>query len=286
MTESVSANALRQAKFADKNRAAGRKRISIWVTKKQEAKIRAFLKGAQLIKAVSVSPPDQTLPKIVTDCEEVEAILYPNKKIKGPLATVAINGGAVRVSLAGFCEDTNKTLKGHRFRWEKPVWVRQIADTAVIEHRAVDISLRLMRGGCPVRIRDKRLRDKVITSDYEPEPSRILDVSHREKYGTKFLFSWFSDDKMDYNFHPRRLPSAKVFDYAAFIDPLYFDSVLDFAEQHGFAITEAAVELIGKGQEIRDQALSIRPRVKNAPLAAVPERPSATGKIDAELVDT
>ena len=284
MEKSVSANALRQAKFAAKKREEGRKKISIWVSKKQEAKIRAFLKGAQLIKAVSISPGKE-LPKIVMDCEEVEATLYPYKKIKGPVATVAINDGTVRVRLDRFCENTNKILKGHRFRWEKPVWMREVHDPSVIEHRAVDIALRLMRGGCPVRIRDKRLRDKIIASDYEPEPSRILDVSHREKYGTQFLLSWFSDDNMGYDFRPRQLPGAKVFDYACFVDPLYFDSVLDFAEQHGFAITEAAAELIDKGQEIRDQSLSIRPRVKNAPLTVIPERPQATGEIYAELAD-
>jgi len=288
MSETVSANARRQARFAYRSRESGRKRISVWVTEKQEAKIRAFLKGAQLVKADYQAPVAQAPPKVVVSCEEISGnIIFPDRTVRGPEAVIVAVGCFVRVSLSRFCANTNSFLKGHRFRWSKPCWQRELADPAQAEHRAVEISLRLLRNGCPVVIKDKALQKKVITGDYEPEPSRVLDVNHHEKYGTKFLLSWFPGDNARCSFRPQFLPGAKVFDNAAYVDALHFDCVLDFAEQNGFVITEAAFELINRGQEIRDNTLSIRPHVKTAPVAAVKPAPrvAATGEIDAELAD-
>jgi hypothetical protein len=154
-------------------------------------------------------------------------------------------------------------------------------------HRAVEIAVRLIAHGCPVRIFDEALRQRVIENDYEPESPRRVDVSISEKYSTKFHLVWALDDKpMKCQKAARQLRGAKVFDDGAYVSASHFEDIQDFATQNDFTVTPEAQSLIDV--ERGKLAGSVRVAAHPKAAAGIPAKPAlapANGEIDAELRD-
>ena len=214
-----------------------------------------------------------------------EALLAP-AKTRGPVAEVSLAAGKVRVVLIEFDEATNTLLKRCGYRWEAPAWVRQAVDD-VAGHRAVEIAVRLLAHGCPVRIFDEALRQRVVDQDYDPESPRRVEVPTSKKYSTKFHLVWALDgNPAQCKKAASQLRGAKVFDDGAYVSAGHFEDILDFADQNGFAITPEAQSLI----DAEKQELAGAVKVVAQPKATegAPPKPAlaaATGEIDAELLD-
>lgn len=234
------------------------------------------------LKARYVAPPkDNVTAHAVLD----EAMLAPDK-VHGPIAEVSLAVGKVRVVLMEFDENTNTLLKRCGYRWDAPAWTRLATDD-VAEHRAIEIAVRLLAHGCPVRIFDDALRQRAVANDYEPEPPRRVEVSTSEKYRTKFHLVWSLDgNPAQCKKAATQLRGAKVFDDGAYVSASHFEDIQDFAGQNGFIITPEAQSLI----DIEKQKLSGAIKVAAHPKAAavIPLKPAlapANGEIDADLLD-
>lgn len=233
-------------------------------------------------KARYAAPPkDATTAHAVLD----DALLAPGKT-RGPIAEVSLAVGRVRVVLMDYDESTNTLLKRCGYHWEAPAWMRSVSDD-VVEHRAVEIAVRLLAHGCPVRIFDAALRQRVVENDYAPESPRRVEVSTSAKYRTKFHLVWALDEKpVQCKKSASQLRGAKVFDDGAYVTVSHFEEVQDFASQNGFTITPEAQALIDveKGKLAGAVKVVAQPRTA----AVVPIKPAlapANGEIDAELLD-
>ncbi|MHB1642634.1 MAG: hypothetical protein ACYCS8_08230 [Acidithiobacillus sp.] len=234
------------------------------------------------IKARYVTPPkDNATAHAVLD----EALLAPTRT-RGPIAEVSLAAGKVRVVLIEFDEDTNTLLKRCGYRWDAPAWTRPVAED-VAEHRAIEIAVRLLAHGCPVRIFDEALRQRAVANDYEPEPPRRVEVSTSAKYRTKFHLVWALDEKpVQCRKAAQQLRGAKVFDDGAYVSASHFEEIQDFASQNGFTITPEAQSLIDaeKGKLAGSVRVTAKPRAVKGHTPK-PALPIADGKIDADLLD-
>lgn len=234
------------------------------------------------IKARYVTPPQSNE---AAHAVLAEATLAP-EKASGPIAEVSLATGKVRVVLIEFDKDTNTLLKRCGYRWDDPAWTRLVVDD-MAGHRAVEIAVRLIAHGCPVRIFDEALRQRVIENDYEPESPRRVEVSISEKYSTKFHLVWALDDKpMKCQKAARQLRGAKVFDDGAYVSASHFEDIQDFATQNDFTVTPEAQSLIDV--ERGKLAGSVRVAAHPKAAAGIPAKPAlapANGEIDAELRD-
>lgn len=207
-------------------------------------------------------------------------------KVHGPVAEISLRTDKVRVVLIEFDQPTNAVLKRSGYRWDDPAWTRQVLGGAA-EDLAIEIAVRLLAHGCPVRIFEEALRKRAGESDYMPEPARRVEVSSSEKYGTKFRLVWALDpDPRACKGLVARLSGAKVFDDAAYVSASHFEDIEDFAGRHGFTITQQAQMLIDDERRKLSGAVKIKPNPKTAPgLPAEPALAVATGEIDAALRD-
>ena len=234
------------------------------------------------LKAQYVTPPkDNATAHAVLD----DALLAPTKT-RGPIAEISLATGKVRVVLIEFDEATNTVLKRSGYRWDAPAWTRLAVDD-VAGHRAVEIAVRLIAHGCPVRIFDEALRQRVVENDYEPESPRRVEVSTSAKYSTKFHLVWALDG------HPAlckkaasQLRGAKVFDDGAYVSASHFEDIQDFAGQNGFTITPEAQTLIDAEKGKLAGSVKVAARPKAVPeITPKPVLAPANGEIDAELLD-
>ena len=238
-------------------------------------------------KARYVTPPMDSTTTHALQAAAVltEGLLAPDKT-RGPVAEVSLAAKKVRVVLIEFDEATNTLLKCCGYHWEAPAWVRQAVDD-VAGHRAVEIAVRLLAHGCPVRIFDASLRQRVVENDYEPESPRRVEVSTSKKYSTKFHLVWALDgNHAQCKKAASQLRGAKVFDDGAYVSAGHFEDILDFADQNGFAITSEAQSLIDAEKQKLAGAVKVaaQPKVtEGAP--PKPALAAATGEIDAELLD-
>ncbi|OCB03112.1 hypothetical protein BBC27_09695 [Acidithiobacillus ferrivorans] len=238
-------------------------------------------------KAQYVMPPadNTTTHAMLAAAVLTEALLAP-AKTRGPVAEVSLAAGKVRVVLIEFDEATNTVLKRCGYRWEAPAWTRQAVDD-VVGHRAVEIAVRLLAHGCPVRIFDEALRQRVVENDYEPESPRRVEVSTSKKYSTKFHLLWTLDaNPVKFKKSAQQLHGAKVFDDGAYVSVSHFEDILDFADQNGFTITPEAQSLIDAEKQKLAGSVKVVAQPKMAECA--PPKPAllaVTGEIDAELLD-
>lgn len=233
-------------------------------------------------KARYVTPPKDN---ITAHTMLSEALLAPTKT-RGPIAEVSLATGKVRVVLIEFDEATNTLLKRCGYRWVAPAWTRQAVDD-VAGHRAVEIAVRLLAHGCPVRIFDEALRQRAVENDYEPESPRRVEVSTSEKYSTKFHLVWALDEKPSQcKKAAQQLRGAKVFDDGAYVTASHFEEIQDFASQNGFTITQEAQSLIDveKGKLAGSVKVAAHPKAVSEITPKLVLAP-ANGEIDAELLD-
>jgi hypothetical protein len=234
------------------------------------------------LKARYVTPPkDNATAHAVLD----DALLAPTKT-RGPIAEISLATGKVRVVLIEFDEATNTLLKRCGYRWEAPAWTRQAVDD-MAGHRAVEIAVRLLAHGCPVRIFDEALRQRVVENDYEPESPRRVEVSISAKYSTKFHLVWALDEKPSQcKKAAQQLRGAKVFDDGAYVTTSHFEEIQDFASQNGFTITQEAQSLIDveKGKLAGSVKVAAHPKAVSE-ITPKPVLAPANGEIDAELLD-
>ena len=255
-----------------------------WWIETRNLPIKAFLIAAfeSPIQPPFVLPPSPSKAALAV---LADATLAPTK-VRGPVAEISLASAKVRVLLAEFDKDANSVLKRSGCRWDAPEWVMD-APVDIAVHRAVEIAVRLLAQGCPVRIFDDALRQRVMSNDYEPQPQRRVDVSTSEKYARKFRLTWALDkDARQCMWAARALHGAKVFDDAAYVSASHFEDIEDFARRNGFAITPEAQALIDAERQKLLGAVQVKARPKAGPaLPPKPARAPATGAIDDALRD-
>jgi len=212
-----------------------------------------------------------------------EATLAPAEDIEARRITVEASmptANSIRFQ-APYSERFMALVKERKFGWTEPYWSRSsYADADLF----AEICTILLADGFNVCIFDAALREKVVNSDYVPEPERVLEAHKNKKGGLQFRFRWRTYGK--FVEHLRRLPGAKAFDDAVLVPASRWEDVIDLAETWGFVRRPSADKVVELGRALELKMTRVSPEVKTfghveLSTALAP----ATGEIDRDLLD-
>lgn len=248
-------------------------------------------KAAVLLEEVATAMPAQA-PS--TDQDEAdlaaavltESTIRPPRETSATVAEIRVIGDRIEVVFPEKREDFRQLIRFQLgFAWSGSAWGRVIAKRAgPVADRAAEVGNRLLAAGFIIRIQDAELRRRALAADFEPERRRwillIVDGRHRGKLS----INWPREE--DLFSAAKRLPGARWESPSMLVPASSYDAIEDFAEAHGFAISDAARQALDAERAAHDAALVAIPR--SAPAGDSPVTgymPEATGEIDPELLD-
>lgn len=187
---------------------------------------------------------------------KIEATIRPEAPKTDLVAEIRPLDDAVEISFPERRDDFRELVKGQGYRWEDGCWQRKLyAKNGTPQDRAAEAGHRLLAAGFPIRIYDETIRIKAVTSDYEPECTNWVQLCIGEKYTGWLAISW--DRKDDFYGATKRIAGARWSSPSMVIPPENYEEVLDFAQMHGFQVSEAAQEAIEIARVARDKTLTV-----------------------------
>lgn len=213
-------------------------------------------------------------------------ILSPESPRHKAIGRVAIDGSAVTARFPEKDDLWRATCKKLLYQWEFTRWQRTFGFGANLQHRAAELAHRLLRAGFIVEV-DDAVAELVTTVTYAPESFRHVRAYTAGEYAGWFCLTWARSEDM-YNL-ATRLPTAHWDGRAVVVSKEYYEEVVDFAETHGFAVSDGAKSLAERAQKERDGIVIL-------PVPPLPKLPPTTDKrpalpapefveIDRELMD-
>lgn len=158
-----------------------------------------------------------------------------------------------------------QVAKSVRMKWDEQQrrWWRQIDRwNGPVDERLVELGVSLLVAGLGVDAPSPAIRERIAHQDYTPEQTRWIRKRTTGHYAGWFVVDWGKEES--FARHLRTLPGAKVKPWRAFLPADYHAEVLDFAQTHGFTLSEAAQELVEAGKAAYDSAyvvdLEAKPR--------------------------
>ena len=280
--KTVSANASRQARFAEKQRLAGKAKLTLWVSTADADAIKTWLRQRE--EQRNTVELQDNAPFV-----SVDTLLMPESKKCRTIITISRpESSLLTLQSADFDVILAPTLKALRgFAWKKPLWERKLIDVFTpVDDQIVEISIKLLQAGFPIKIKDEALKIRIINNDYQPSPQRIVSPAISEKYGKKFKLSWGEGDKELWR-AINTIPNVKIFNDGAYVPLLQFEALTAITEQFGFLFRPGVDDLLIEAQAEYARAIGLVARPKHHKHADMPNlvKQKPSGEIDAELLD-
>ena len=212
-----------------------------------------------------------------------EATLIPESSETTIAAEITSDDNTIKIKFAEKREDFRLLVRSLGYKWNGEFWCRTInSRSGPLDDRLAEAGNKILDIGIPVRIFDADLRSKAINADFAPEQKRWVQAASGN-YKEYLAFSWAYEDKL-YD-EVRRLPGSRWANPYVMVPVSSFDAVLDFVDDYGFMMTDAAKEALEVAQRAQQDALVVRPAT--APTDTQPKKPEMTVPegIDPELVD-
>lgn len=216
-------------------------------------------------------------------------IIPPNSH--GAIAEIQENNGRILVRLSVFDEEVISILKKHSFHWEdkRGIWERIVkwdSGRDLRQDRAVEVGVCCLQSGHAVFIAEKALRERVAIGDYQPEVFRRIEVGKSERWGLRFRLVWSGEkDSSTLARLVTKIRGTKVYPDAAYAPSSRFEEVEDFAETHGFTLTDEAKGLISQERRAKSLRLvGVDPGLES-PSKELRRIKTTMGEIDASLLD-
>ena len=208
-----------------------------------------------IVRVAETMKPEKQAEKSAQKEADIEATVYPEAPVTQLVTTISITEDTISAVYPERNEDFRQIVRfGLGYSWSGSAWERKIGKLAgKIEDRAAELGHKLLSKGFPVRIHREDIRMAAILGQYEPEQTRWV-INLEKGVGLRW------GKKEDLYREAKKLRGAKYNrDYRAVeIPPENFDEVLDFAETHGFSISDKAREKLDAAREARDGALKIK----------------------------
>lgn len=216
-----------------------------------------------------------------------EATLRPEQELTSTVADIrALETGVIEIRFPEKREDFREIVKQQLgYKWSGNSWARKITyHSGPLSDRVAEAGNRLLAAGFIVRISDAAQRAAAIAGDYQPERKLWIKVRIAGKYEGWLALSWpRSADLYD---DARALPGSRYDSPHVVVPAAQYEALADFAEIHGFSISDKAGEAMSRARAQHESALVVRP-------GAAPEEnrtegstmPPATGEIDDALRD-
>lgn len=212
--------------------------------------------------------------------------LRPAKPVSEEIAVIETGANTVSCRLPHADERFCEVVKELSYRWGGQWWTRIIGKFAEpLSDRAVELGVRLLAAGFPVEVRSAELQRRIAASEYAAEVRTWITARTAGKYAGWFCVQWDRDGR-DF-FRPVSLiQGARCYPGTALVPAARYDEVLDFAEMHGFAVSDGALDLAAQAQRERAAMLLVTPVVREPTQpASAANNDSPSGEILDELAD-
>lgn len=279
--KTVSANASRQARFAEKQRLAGKTKLTLWVSTADADAIKKWL---------SMREEQRNTAELRENAPvAVEKLLMPKSKKYRTIVTVSRPDPALLTLKAADYDaifvQTVKALRG--FAWKKPFWERKLTDLFTpVDDQIVEVCIKLLQAGFAIKTTDEALETRILNNDYQPSPQRIVSPAISEKYGQKFKLSWELGDQEAAR-AIKGISNIKLFPDGAYVPLLQFETVAELAEQFGFLFRPGVDDLMVAAEAAYAKSIGVNALPKRHQHAVMPAlvKQKPKGEIDAEFLD-
>lgn len=196
-----------------------------------------------------------------------EATLRPAAPVSETVAEVTFRDGKIVARYDERSDEFNGTVKKLGYGWAPSAgaWVRtfQPATMGLAVDRVAETAHELLAAGIVVAVHDPEARAKAVDRSYEPEHRRWISLVTSGLHQGKFRLTWGRDEDLYGQF--RGLRGAAYKDKACLVPATSRDEVLDFAEAHGFRLTERAQARAAEVLEQRERGLVVAAVARETP---------------------
>jgi len=211
--------------------------------------------------------------------------LLPVKQVSDDAALIISSGKMIATALSAPEQAFIDAVRALGYRWDNGQWQRTIRPRAEpLMDRAVELGVHILAAGFPVIVRSQELYDRIAASDYAPEIRTWVEERTTGKFAGWFCISWPRDDERYYR-AVRLINGSRIYPGSALIPRERFDEVLDFADSHGFSVSDGARALAEKARHERAALLVVEPQERTQKRKPKPQQEPNNADILDELVD-
>ena len=199
---------------------------------------------------------------------QTEALLKTSGEPKSDvIAEVAYVGKELRVRFAEMNENFRLLMRAIGFTWQKPggYWGRTLDfRSGDPSDRVAEVAHRVIDAGFMIRVHDDTARAKAISGDFAPEQTRWVSISRGGKYDGWLRITWSRED--DCYAAAKRINGACYGSGGVYCPPESIEEVMDFADRHGFSVSESPRKILAQRRAELAQGVVIATPKKPKPL--------------------
>lgn len=183
-------------------------------------------------------------------------VVRPMEPVSETLSFIEVAGDTITVRYDEKNDVWLNTVKALDYYWDRPFWTRTVKTiNGKVTDRAAELGYKLLKAGFCVVFPNPTIRDKAISGDYESEHRRWVLARTNDDYKNHFYIHWARGEDC---YAPAKQITGAIYNQPGIlVPPEYFDEVLDFANMHGFRLTEAAQELAERCKAWRESAMVV-----------------------------
>lgn len=161
------------------------------------------------------------------------------------IGRITVKGAWVEALLPEKNDVWRSVCKRLLYQWTDRRWCRQFLDRTVAPHRAAELSHQLLRAGFILDV-EEEIAQMALDVSYQPESFRNIRRYTLGEYTDWFSITWARNE--DLYALATRLPSAHWNGSSVVVSREYYEEVIDFAEAHGFVMSQGANDLAEKAR--------------------------------------
>ena len=206
-------------------------------------------------------------------------LVSPKQPITKTIAQVSLENDRIEVRFPEKLGVFNELVKSHGFRWSWPIWYRDVTRLALsAKERCVELCYNLIDAGFIVDCPDSLVQD-IVNANFEPEQKLWIKRRTSGKHKNWFVICWPYGD--DFYKEARRLTGSEYSKPFVVVPKEHYADVLDFANIHGFKLTDAALQLVELAKQQEDNILVVDLKQREKPKS----KQDGGGGIPRELLD-
>lgn len=220
----------------------------------------------------AVETPEKAAQKGLELDASIEATVRPPSPLTETIAEIRIQQDKIQIEFPERVEIFRLLVRGLGYIWNRSCWERKITlRSGPIDSRAAEAGNKILSAGFCVRIYDDSIRQKAIGGVYEPECGRWIMARTSGKYNGWFVVWWKRGE--DFYRQSKQLSGSRYDKPNVIVPSEQFEEALDFAEIHGFRLSDGALELMEKARAAKEATLVISVESKETEVSELPERP-------------